>query len=332
MSITNLKTTFLLILPVLAGCATQGIHVKVMRPALVNLSQYEMIAVNQFEGDGYAELTEKFTLGLRNSINPLTGKAFKVVDRNEVNSLLDALRGRRGKQWDGEAASLLSEWRSAEVFLEGEILSQVLAETVGEDRWVDLHGKRHTTYTRQCIADVSVLIELVHTDGDKVFDRVTIEGSSTGTTSAVDHVPELIDEEFLLDQARDQVVRRYLRRIVPHEEYVQVRLYQDGSFPDLVVGNGYAQAGSWDRALQSYRRALEQMDGEYAAYRYKALFNIGVGLEYTDQFEQARRALRDAYALEQDRMILSEIQNVDQREREFDALLQQGMQLAQPVR
>ncbi len=82
MSITTLRTTLLVILPILVGCATQGIHVKVMRPAPVNLGQFEVVAVDEFGGDGSAELAEKFTLALRNALNPLTGKVeFNVVDR-----------------------------------------------------------------------------------------------------------------------------------------------------------------------------------------------------------------------------------------------------------
>ncbi|MHC5063092.1 MAG: hypothetical protein ACYTG5_03855 [Planctomycetota bacterium] len=334
MSVNKLKLSLLAILPILAGCASQqGIQVRVMRPAPVNLSQYEVVAIDQFDGKGCAELSDQFTLALRKARNPLTGKAdFKVVDRQEVDQMLDSLRGRRGKQWDDEALAVLEEWRSADVYIKGEILAQDVDESLTEDEWTDREGNLHVTLTRQCLANISVTIEATDTEGDQVFDRVTFQGHASKSTNAVNEEPAGIDEEDLLFAARNQVVQRYLKRIMPYEEYVVVNLYKDGDFPGLQIGNGYAQTGAWDQALESYRGSLELMQGEKAAYRYKALFNMGVALEYSNQFEAARQALRDAYALQQEGNILREIQNVDRREEEYHALQEQGQKIAAPGR
>lgn len=334
MSISKLSVILLTVLPVLAGCASQqGIQVRVMRPAPVNLSQYEVVAIDEFSGNGCSELSEQFTLALRNARNPMTGKAdFKVVDRQEVDEMLDSLRGRRGKQWDDEALAVLEEWRSADVYIKGEVISQFVDESVSEDDWQDREGFEHRTLTRQCVANISVLIEATDTEGDQVFDRVTFQGAASKSTNAVDEDPDAIDEQDLLYKARNQVVQRYLKRIMPYEEYIVVNLYKDGTFPDLQIGNGYAQTGAWDQALDSYRRSLEQMQGEQASYRYKALFNMGIALEYSNQFEEARRILRDAYALNQEGQILREIKNVDRREEDYRALLEQGRKVAAPAR
>lgn len=334
MSVNKFKLVLLAALPILAGCASQqGIQVRVMRPAPVNLGQYEVVAIDQFSGNGCSELSDQFTLALRNARNPLTGKAdFKVVDRQEVDQMLDSLRGRRGKQWDDEALAVLDEWRSADVFIKGEVLSQEVDESITEDEWTDREGNRHVTLTRQCLANISVLIEATDTEGDQVFDRVTFQGAASKSTEAVNEEPEGIDPGRLLVTARDQVVQRYLKRIMPYEEYVVVHLYKDGTFPGLQIGNGYAQTGAWDQALEAYRSSLEGMQGDQAAYRYKALFNMGIALEYSNQFEAARKLLRDAYALQQEGQILRELQNVDRREQEYQALLEQGQRVAAPVR
>ena len=71
------------------------------------------------------------------------------------------------------------------------------------------------------------------------------------------------------------------------------------------------------------------MTGELAEVRYKALFNAGVALLYTNRFDEARESLKHAYASQQDNTILAELRNVDRREREYHALLEQGA-AAQP--
>jgi tetratricopeptide (TPR) repeat protein len=96
------------------------------------------------------------------------------------------------------------------------------------------------------------------------------------------------------------------------------------------MGNGFAKTGSWDEALDSYQTAVDQMQRMGAETRYMALFNMGIAYEYTNQFDEARRALKEAYALEQDDMILQEIQHVSYREREYAQLVQQGAAVIPP--
>ena len=102
-----------------------------------------------------------------------------------------------------------------------------------------------------------------------------------------------------------------------------MKLFKDGDFPELRAGNGLARTGTWDGALERYRGALERMTGELAEKRYKALFNIGVALEYSNEFDAAKKFLQEAYALEQDEVILREIENVGAREEEYAELLEQ---------
>lgn len=308
----------------LGACSTESIHVKVLRPAPVNLGQYDVIAIEPFEGNGGTELANELTVALQNTKNPLTGRVdFEVLDRREIDELLDDLMGRRGTDWDQDAMEILDRWRAAEILLKGTVHEYSVVEELSELEWVDPHGYTHVTQTRECAADVLVLIEATNTEGDTIFDSVEFREVLTDSTSAVDAQPDFIDHNSLLAAARRGVVNRYLRRVIPREEYVQVHLYTDGDFPELQMGNGFAKTGSWDEALESYNNALEHMQTAPES-RYMGLFNRGIALSYTNRFDEARQSLKEAYALEQDSMILRELQNVDYREREFARLLEQG--------
>ena len=200
----------------------------------------------------------------------------------------------------------------------------MVEETLSESNWVDNDGAPHKTYSLEAVANVTAIIETTDTSSDKVFDTVKLAEVASDTSTAVDTMPQPIDHDSLLSTARKNVVQRYLRRVTPREEYVQVKLFKDGTFPQLHVGNGFARTGAWDGALQSYRDALDSMTGELAEKRYMALFNIGVALEYSNQFEEAKKVLKEAYALEQSELILSELENVGSREREYEKLLEQA--------
>ena len=75
----------LLSLLLFAGCATESIKVRVLRPAPINLAQHDKIAVDMFKGDGGEVLASELILALGSTKNPMTGKTdFEVMDRREV--------------------------------------------------------------------------------------------------------------------------------------------------------------------------------------------------------------------------------------------------------
>ena len=92
----------------LCSCATESIQVRVMRPAPVNLGQYDLIAVESFNGNGGDELADELTTALASTRNPLTGSVdFEVLDRRDVDRMLDDLRRRQGTDWNEDAMALL---------------------------------------------------------------------------------------------------------------------------------------------------------------------------------------------------------------------------------
>jgi len=265
-------------------------------------------------------------------VNPLTGQVdFEVLDRRDVDRMLVDLRRHNGAEWDRESMAILDRWRKAEILLKGEVQVYTVKEEMLASEWLDPYGYLRVTYTRECAANLTVVIEATDTEGDRIFDTVQFREVVVERTTSVDEEPAPIDHEALLAAARHRVVERYLQRVMPHEVVVQVHLFTDGDFPFLAMGNGFARTGDWDEALASYRDALEQMTLAMHENRYKALFNLGVALEYTNQFGEAREALKESYALEQDSMILRELQNVGYRERDYARLVEQG-QNAKPKR
>ena len=305
------------------GCATEAVHVRVLRPAPVNLVQYDRVAVDLFDGGGGTEIAGELTDALATTRNPLTGQqAFEVLDRREVDRMIDDLRRRRG-QSDTEAMEVLARWREAPILIRGRVETHGVEEVVTQNKKIDERGVPHMLFTRTCTAEVHVTIEVCEGQGERLFDRAVLRERTSASTAGLDTPPAPIDQMSLLAAARRKVVDQYMRRVLPHEDVVAVQLYDDRDYAELQVGNGYARTGEWERALESYRSALARMTGEAAQDRHLALYNIGVALEYTNRFEEARQALQEAYGVEQDKKILAEIANVARREAEYAQLAEQ---------
>jgi tetratricopeptide (TPR) repeat protein len=328
----NFRSNSVLLALLLCSCATQGIRVPVMKPAAVNLVQFDHIAVDRFEGDGAAAFSDELAAALRDSPNPVTGKAaFEVMHRRDLDRALDEIRDRHGADWDKATMAVLDRWRTAQIVLNGHVCQQDVRDELVDEVNTDRDGKRCQVHVRRCTANVTVDLQAADVEGKRVFDKTVLQGSATACTRGERGDPAPIDHEQLRAQARRQVVAEYLERVLPHQVWLEVALYQDKDFPDLQIGNGYAETGNWQEALAAYRRALETMSGEQAQYRYKALYNIGVACEFSDQFAEARKALQEAYAIGRDSMILAELRRTDAREQEVQRLQQQGDKPATPL-
>lgn len=322
------------LLALLASCATQSIRVPVLKPAPVDLVSYDRIAVDRFEGEGCELFSDQLAAALGNAVNPMTGKqGFTVLHRKDIDKALDQIRDRRGDQWDKRTMEMLDQWRTAQVVLKGQMQQHQVAQ---EETWEKVrNSKGHDVQRRKQVvtARVTVRLEVTDLEGNRVFDSVTMTGSACATRRPDEDPRSTIDPLPLLQQARAQVVQSYLDRVLPHQEWVEVNLYTDSDFPDLQLGNGCAEVGNWTMAMEAYQRALQGMTGPHQGVRYKGLFNYGVACEFTDRFDEAKRALQEAYALGREQMILGELQRTTLREDEVRRLRTQGSRdLAQPQR
>jgi tetratricopeptide (TPR) repeat protein len=311
----------------LAACASQQTFtVRVMKPAPVDLGRYRLVAVDRLDGDGADQLTHELSKALQGAQNPLTGKAdFEVLDRAEIDRLLEDLRRRRAGATDQQTLELLERWKNAEVVIRGQIRTHKVSDEVVAQDWIDrTNGHRHVQFVRTCRARVAVNLEVVTANQERPIDQVQLDECVTRSVSALDVEPPAIEHGPLLASARQRVVQGYMDRLLPHEESVGVCLQTDGDLPELAAGNGFAMTGDWDEAARSYEAAAARAQGGLASARWKALYNLGVAQLYANRFEPARKSLKEAYSLAQEDVILGALQSVTQREREWQALQEQS--------
>ena len=315
-----------------ASCSTQQIRVPVLRPAPVDLGQFDIVAVDRFTGEAGDVMADEFTHMLRNATNPMTGNVeFEVLSRTELDVAIDGLRGRGGSSTDDQTQAVLDRWRNADVVLHGDVESYEVEEQINEEERKNKEGI-YSVFSRQATAFVSITLSATDTAGNSLFDQTTIQEQVRQSTRPTAGEPPEIDYEALMGKARQRVLERYLKRVMPHQVWVAVSLYTDGSLPELDIGNGFAKTGAWDTALEQYRRGVETANMSAPDSKYKALFNLGVALQYTNQFDEATQTLQEAYALGRDSMILAQIQRVQARAQEYERLVKQGDRSAQPGR
>lgn len=316
----------LVVLLALASCAShESFSVSVMRPAPVDLGAYDLIAIDRFQGEGCDPFANDFAASLRASTNPVTGqKSFEIVDRRDVDRLLDDMRRYPNSNLGKDPNSPLAKWKRAPVVLAGQMTThdvEDLVECIERPRQDEPPQK---VFVRNVIARVCVTIEAKESGDGRLVDSVRVHGSARARREQIEGEPQPVDHQQLLAAARRDAMGHYLKRIVPHYRAERVQLYTDGDLPSLQIGNGFARTGDWEEALRSYQTATESATGDKAELRYKAVYNRGVALLYLNRFADARDALKAAYAQSQDASILQTLQTIPQRERDFQVLQSQG--------
>lgn len=310
----------------LASCASthEAFTVSVLRPAPIDLSKHELVALDRFTGESSDAFVAELRAALDGLRAPLQGaRAFELVSRAEVDRMIEDIRRYPNAKLGDDPQSPLAKWKRARIQLSGAIQSENVSEDITGQAWTDKNGQEHTTFVRSAKAQFAITIDVKSRDGS-LLDRTTIRETSGGATKAVDTEPNPIDHDALLVAARRQALEAYLRRIAPYEDKVRVTLFSDRDLPQLQVGNGFARIGDWNSAFESYREAQSFATGELEPVTFKAVYNQGVALLYLNRFDDARAAFKRAYVQSQDRSILEQMSAVAQRESEYEMLQDQG--------
>ena len=173
------------------GCSSvQGIRVPVLRPSAVNLTAYEQLAVDKFDGPGASSLAREFAIALRQAKNPATGKAgFQVMDHSEVDRLLDRIRGSRGGA-DPRGEEVLERWRNVDLLLKGEIARNQVDET-SVSRCA---GSGRATYMKfPLLATAIALVDLPVSDARGTQRLLSEQIYSSYDRATVDEFFELVE-------------------------------------------------------------------------------------------------------------------------------------------
>ncbi len=301
---------------IFSECGTTTIIVPVMRPAEINMGKLKKIAVARVTGEAALDVEDDLISQL------LEARAYEVLDRANIDKILLEYRLSSSDLIDERTALQIGKMVGAAAFISARVSDYKYDEQVAQgDPYKDKDGKTHVRHTRNGAAKVTVNFKITDlTTGKYIYSR-DVTDVAMAQTFAVDGRPGRIDDDEMLKSARRNVVRKFVNKISPHWENVNVRFLTDSDLPELESGVSYAKIREWDRAIELFQSAA----AKYAGHKnqHKAYYNLGVAYEYSSQFSDAIAALRKAYDLEPDNDYMAEMENCRWREREHNKLKEQ---------
>ena len=306
------------LLTTLCACSTVTVRVPVMKPAEINMSPYSSVAVGGMTGSAGA-----IANGVEEAL--VQTQRFTVVDRQHMDRIMRELRLSATDLADPSSAAKLGKVVTAGALIFGDVNDQY-RETPSEERSKDKEGTPHVSYKLHGVYNVRATFKVVDVATGKLLIAKTYEEKREDTNRGYDKKPEAIDRQGLERTARQAVIERFMKAIVPHQEFANAAFLKDSDIPQLEGGIGWAERGEWKKAQDSFNTAatdaernLKLKSGQIA----KTYWNLGLSYEYAGDYQRAVDMINKAFTMSNDREMLRELDNIHQLEADAKRLAEQ---------
>jgi tetratricopeptide (TPR) repeat protein len=292
------------------ACATAGpIRVPVMRPAEIDMAPYRTVAVAELRGKADRVLTQTLEEAL------VASNHFQVVDEQRTASTLRDLKLSFADLSNPEQAAKLGKVLGQSALIYGDADESYREENSEEHIKAEKEGAPTTIHKLFGELTVRATFRILDVSTGRFVVARTYEERRSDTSRGIDRRPDPIDRRALASSARAAVVERFLRAVVPYQEFVTADFRKDGDLPQLETGIGFAERGEWKKAQDSFGAAAAQLEKNPDPDRKKlekAYWDLGLSYEYAGDYDKASQTLRKGYDLTQDKAMLRELDRVQQ--------------------
>ncbi len=279
------------------ACGTQSVMMKVMRPAEINLKNYQKIALGDFVNpsgkiDRHArDVRDAFTQQLL-----ATGR-FEVVDRQSLDKILEEQKLGISGLIDEQSAPQLGKLLGASALIFGRITTDQFRQELRKEKpYKDKKGKTHQRQTRLGQYDFGVFIKIVDVQTGKIIFSKEITANAKKQNSALDKTPPPIDRNQLYRECLNKISNRFRKMIAPYQTTVKAQFLVDDKIPATKKAVAFFKAGEWQKGLQLLRKATQQpLKNKLKA---KVYYDLGLAQMYLGAHDEAIQNIRQAVQLQ----------------------------------
>ena len=303
-----------------AACGTVSVRVPVMKPAEINMAPYNSVAIGGMTGNADRPMTDSLEEALVNT------QRFTVVDRQHMAQIMRELQLSSTDLADPNAAAKLGKVVTAGALIFGDV-ADTFREQPSEEHYKDDKNVQHTWHMIQGEVNVRATFKIVDVSTGKLIIAKTYEERRQDTNRALDKRPDPIDRMSLEKQARQAVIDRFMKAIVPHQEFMYANFAKDSDIPQLEGGIGWAERGDWKKAQDTFNGAAQDAEKNVklkAAQIAKCYWNLGLSYEYAGDYDKANDMINKAYTMSTDKDMLNELDNIKRLQADAAKLAEQS--------
>lgn len=302
------------------ACGTINVRVPVMKPAQINVTRYKQLGVEQITNDHNGSMTGMLKTSLGES------NRFVILDRQNLRNVMKEQKLGASEAADSSTGPQLGRTLVASALVLGSIEQQDYKEDVKTYNFqsVNADGKtvNHAVNTRTGKAVIKATLQVTDVETAQIVKVKRFDASRHTSTSATDAQPGPINADQLLEEARESIVREFVEAITPHQVFIETTFYSDGKVPQLEAGAKLVQAGAYEDAITTFTHAIDasEKSGLPSEIIGRAYWNRALAYEYSGQYNPARGDVKKAFSYTNNADFMTELKNIDERERDAKIL------------
>jgi tetratricopeptide (TPR) repeat protein len=270
------------------------------------MAPYQTVAIGDMRGRG----ERVFGATLEEAL--VASNRFQVLDRQHMTGVMRELRLSSSDLADPAMAAKLGKVMTAGALIYGDV-DESYREVPSDERILNKDGSFVHLHRLSGELTMRATFKIVDVSTGRLLIAKTYEERRSDTNVGYDRRPDPVDVPRLETTARTAVVDRFMRAILPHQEYVTANFQKDSDLPQLEGGIGWAERGEWKKAQDSFNAAIadSQKNPKIKSDQLgKAYWNLGLAYEYSGDYDKATATVQKAYDLSNDRSMLAELDNI----------------------
>ena len=290
-----------------------------MKPAEINMAPYSSVAIGGLTGNGNGPISASLEEAL------LSSQRFQVVDRAHMDKVLSELQLSSTDLADPRKAAKLGKVVTAGALIFGDV-NETYREVPSEEHMKDDKGVETTLHKLYGELVERATFKIVDVATGRLVIAKTYEEKRDDTNRGVNRKPNPIDRGALERSARSAVLERFMKSIVPHQEYQTANFHKESDIPQLEGGIGWAERGEWKKAQDAFNMAAQdaekntKLDAKKLASCY---YDLGLSYEYAGDYAKANDMINKAYGLSNDREMLGELDSIKRLQEDARKLSEQ---------
>ena len=311
-------------LPALCACSTVAVRVPVMKPAEINMAPYSSVAIGGITGNANGPLSAALEESL------VASQRFSVVERSHMDKVMSELQLSSTDLADPAKAAKLGKVVTAGAMIFGDV-TETYRENSSQDSVKDDKGNVTTIHKLYGELIERATFKIVDVATGRLIIAKTYEERRDDTNRGFNKTPSPIDRSLLEKQARGAVLDRFMKAIVPHQEFMTASFQKDSDLPQLEGGIGWAERGDWKKAEAAFNQTVADAEKNLKlkpAQIGKAYWNLGLSYEYAGEYAKAGEMISKAYSMSNDRDMLRELDNINRLQDDAKKLAEQTTEAA----
>lgn len=302
-----------------AGCGTRSIVVPVQRPAAIDLHTCDRVAVTI----PFAPQPDSLSVLLHRRLDALLAPA---LAETPGTVFVPAARGTRGMLTVRgtvalQEAAKVARAADAQCILLCEVTETSYREEILDASIRSMRDPEAVKRVRQGRATAACRIMLIDVAAGNIpfVENMAIEARRE--THAVEKEPPALNAAEFADDLARQITEALRSAARPVEDRELVTFLVDGDYPLIETAIQHAEEGRWADASALLRRMIdEDAEGENTDILW---YDLGLTLQYQQDFSAALEAFRRALALHQRSRYHHAVENLLRAEQEYLDTLEQ---------